>query len=147
MHKPEYRIYFENGDRAVTTDWPARAQAAWFRITHDWRGAVDGGDAVVEKDGLTIARENVKTGEAKPWPDKHDREIDINDVAASITLLCKYAGIKPADLAQEMTNAGLPTSRSRIETIKATGTRKAGTCPAELVTLIDAAVAILRRQG
>lgn len=147
MHKPEYRIYFENGDKAVATDWTPRAQAAWFRLTHDKQGAIDGGEAVLEKDGITIARADVKTGRAMPWPDKREREIDINDVAASLTMLCKHAGIKLTDLAQEMTDAGLPTSRSRLETIKGTGTRIAGTCPAELVTLIDAAVAILRRRG
>ena len=143
---PEYVVRI--GDEELCrTDWHPIAVAAWDRATRNWDAARKIGDwtASLEIDGELIASEKQRPG-GHPWPECDMLASEESDVAAAIIQLCRVAGVAPADLAQAMTDSGLPTTRSRLKSISTTEeNRRSRPCAAELVVMCYAAIGKIRK--
>lgn len=143
MH--EYRIYL-NEELLCKTDWPPRAQAAWDRASRDRESAQHGGQAVLVKDDAVIADVQPETGRGHPWPDRAVPETDLRDAVKAAVLLLRHAGVDAQALADSMTREGLPTTRSRIDALRgSTPGKRAEVSAAELVTLLYAAIPLLKK--
>lgn len=137
--RPQYRVYL-NDELLTVTDWPPMAVAAWNRATRDIRA---GGGVQLEKDGRIIASASNGGHYSKPWPD--GREPDLNDLAAAILLLARTAGVDIRALADSMTAQGLPTTRGRLDSIRARSKPdQSQTSAAELITLCYGAIGAIR---
>lgn len=146
--RPEYLLHLD-GQLVVQSAWLPMAVAGWERYSRDLIAAQHGGELVLSKDGIELAR--VRPSSSKhgfAWPDSNTDAPDLADLAAGVQQLARAAGVGVTDLAQEMTTAGLATSRSRLERIKSRDPAKnANTSPAELVVMCHAAVTSIKRQG
>lgn len=130
------------------TTWPVIAQAAWGRASRHRNYAQHGGLAVLQKDGKVIASVQPRTREGHPWPDNSTPQPDWHDVVKQLVLLLKDDGWDAKEIAEAMTDLGLPTSRARIDALRgSTPGRRAAVQPAELVVLLQAVLAKYRQSN
>ena len=142
MQKSEYRIYI-NDELFVRATWPPIAVAGWHRAVRDTAAGREGGSAVLLKDGREIAATRNDSFRGDQWPDGD--EPGLNDAAGAILLLARAAGIGQRELADAMTESGLPTTRGRLDSIRSKpGPGRSQTSAAELVAMCYAAVGKLR---
>lgn len=141
-----YRIYLDE-ELLCKTDWPPMAQAAWHRASRDRDAAQHGGEAVIIKDGNTLARVQPRTGVGHPWPDRDVAESDLRDVVKTMLTMLRHAGIDTQTLAQSCTGSGLPMTRARIDALRgSTPGKRTAVCEAEIVCLLSAAIPLLKKQ-
>jgi hypothetical protein len=142
----EYRIYLDE-ELLCKTDWPPMAQAAWHRASRDRDAAQHGGEAVIIKDGLELARVQPRTGVGHAWPDRDVGAADMHDVVKTMLTMLRHAGIDAPALAQSCSNAGLPMTRARIDALRgSTPGKRTAVCEAEIVCLLSAAIPLLKKQ-
>lgn len=143
---PDYRIYLDD-ELLCKTDWPPRAQAAWHRASRDRDAAQHGGEAVIIKDEIELARVQPRTGFGHPWPDCDVVVSDMHDVVKTMLTMLRHAGINTPMLAQACTDAGLPMTRARIDALRgSTPGKRTAVCEAEVVVLLSAAIPLLKKQ-
>lgn len=141
---PEYRIYLDD-ELLCKTDWLPRAVAAWDRASRDRNSAQHGGLAVILKNNQMLASVQPQTLHGHPWPDAAAPEPALRDLAAAIQQLAFCAGVKASDIAQQMTAAGLPTTRSRLDSIKTLQQgKRANVSAAELIVFCYGAIAAIK---
>lgn len=122
-------------DVRCDTGWVRAAQAAWGRATRNR----DGDMVFLEKNDMEIARVRPDSRAGHPWPDRSDHDASWNDVVKQITLLAREMGWDVKAVADAMTAAGLPTSRSRVDSLRGSSDgRIAEVLPAELVVMLQA---------
>lgn len=135
-----YEIYLGR-ELMCRTEWAPMAQTAWHRVSRDPAAVKQGAGITLLRDGALIASETPLALKGRPWPDASTPESDWHDVMRQLVLLFRDDGMSASDIAAAMTEAGLPTSRSRIDALRGTKPRKrAEVCPAELVTLLGAVI-------
>lgn len=140
--RPQYRVYM-NDELLSATDWPPVAVAAWHRATHDTAAGREGGIVVLQKDERVIASVGNSSFSGRRWPD--GPEPDLNDLAAALQQLTRAAGVDVKALADAATAMGLPTTRGRLDSIRARNKAdKSQTNPAELIVLCYAAISAIR---
>lgn len=140
----KYRILLDDAP-AGASDWLPIAQAAWARVSRERDAAHHGGEAVLMIDGRIVATVQPRLPGGHPWPVPGDHVADMQDVAKAILALARVAGVGPQDLAQAMTDQGLPTTAGRLKAISTLDkTRRSHVDPAELVAICYAAIAELR---
>ncbi|MCC4588775.1 hypothetical protein LL962_16980 [Xanthomonas sp. NCPPB 1067] len=137
-----------NGQVLCHTDWPPRAQAAWIRASRDRDSAQRGGVAELWKGDRLLTRVQPETLVGHPWPDREVPESDLRDVLKVLLLLLRDDGWDTREIADAMTERGLPTTRARIDALRGStqGKRTQVTAP-ELVTLIDAVLSHYKQQN
>lgn len=134
-----------NDELVANTDWLPVAAAAWHRATRDTGAGRAGGDVLLQKDGRTLVATRNDKYRGESWPD--GREPDMNDLAAAMQLLARAAGVDVKALAESMTNLGLPTTRARLDSIRARKREdQSKTSPAELIVMCYAAVGDIKRR-
>ncbi len=139
--KSTYSIYL-NGELVCETSWPPQAQTAWNRAGRDRDAAQNGGYAVILKDGVLLAKSRPKTKVGLPWPDRNTPESNWHDVVRQIVLLMRDDGMGPRDIADAMTQAGLSTTRARIDALRGSSKgSRTEVVPAELVVMLNALIA------
>lgn len=139
-----YRVILDDA-QVGAADWLPLAQAAWDRAARDRDAAQHGGEAVLLIDGHVVASVQPRTLDGHPWPVRGDHVTDLRDAAKAIIALARAAGVDAHDLAQAMTDSGLPTTRARLKDISTLEQgRRSATSPAELVAMCYAAVAALK---
>jgi hypothetical protein len=96
------------------------------------------------KDGVLLACIQPQTGRGHAWPDTSVSECDLRDVFKAVLAMMRHAGIDAAALADAATDAGLTTTRARIDALKgSTKGKRTEVCAAEVVTLLYAAIPLL----
>lgn len=144
----KYRVLLDDAP-AGASDWLPVAQAAWDRAARDRDAAQHGGEAVLLIDGQVVAAVQPKTLHGHAWPVPNDHVTDLRDAAKAVLALARAVGVSPKDLADALTDMGLPTTPARLKSISTTEQgRRAATCAAELVAICYAAVSALdQRKG
>jgi len=138
--KPVWKV-FVGEDLLCSTDWAPIAQAAWCRASRHRDYAQHGGLAVLEKDGQILAKVRPKTLYGHPWPDPDAPLPGWHDVVKSICLLLRDDGWDAKEIADAMTELGLPTTRGRIDALRgSTKGKRAQVEPAEVVVMLQAVV-------
>lgn len=136
-----YYIYL-NGDLICQTDWPPMAQAAWNRAARDRDSAQHGGEAMIKRDNDVLARVRPRMKDGHPWPDAGAAEATWHDVVRQLMLMLRDDGLSARDIADAMTDMGLPTTRSRVDALRGSSRgKRTEVVPAELVTMIAAIIA------
>jgi hypothetical protein len=144
---PEYRIYL-NDELLCCTDWPPMAQAAWNRAARDRDAAQHGGQAILLKDGVGLARVRPQILHGHPWPDTAVPECELRDVLKAVLIVLRHAGVDAVALADSATAAGLPTTRARIDALRGTTPgKRTAVCAAEVMALLYAAIPLLKSRG
>ena len=137
-----YRVYL-NDEAVAASDWLPVAAAGWNRAVRDRDASSAGGDVVLERDGRQVAAARVNPRSPAPWPD--GGEPDLNDLAAAVLQLARVAGVDSRELADAMISQGLPTTRARLDSIRAKpGPGRSLTSPAELIVLCYAAISEIK---
>jgi len=135
-----------DGEVLASTDWPPLAQAAWNRAARDRDSAQLGGTAELWKDGSLLARVHPETLRGHRWPDESAPDADLRDVLKALLLLFRDDDWTAKEIAEAMTAAGLPTTRSRIDALKgSTAGKRTEVMPAELVVMINAVLSAYKR--
>lgn len=143
--RPQYRVY-ANEETVAVTDWLPVAAAAWNRATRDrWAGS-EGGSVQLERDGRIVATARYGSRNGEVWPDGH--EPDLNDLAAALLQLARASGVDMRQLADSMTEQGLPTNRGRLDSIRAKpGHDRSMTSSAELIVMCYAVIGAIKGRG
>ena len=140
----KYRILLDDATVGAA-DWLPIAQAAWDRATRDRDAAQHGGEAVLLIDGSVVAAVQPRTLDGHPWPVKTDPVTSLRDAAKAVLALARAAGVDAHDLAQAMTDSGLPTTPARLKNISTMEQgRRSATSPAEIVAMCYAAVSVIK---
>lgn len=143
----KYRILLDDAP-AGASDWLPIAQAAWARVSRERDAAQHGGEAVLIVDGRIVAAVQPRLPGGHPWPVPGDPVTDMQDLAKAIIALARAAGVGPQDLAQAMTNKGLPTTISRMKAVSTLDeTRRSHVEPAELVAVCYAAIGAIKARA
>jgi hypothetical protein len=133
-----YTIKF-NGEVLAQTDWPPLAQAAWSRATRDYDNRRHGGSAELWKDNRLLARAEPGARDDHRWPDRDSPVCDLRDVLKALLQLLRDDSWDVKEIAEAMTDHGLPTTRSQIDALRgSSASRRRELIPAELVVLINA---------
>ncbi|MES1933264.1 hypothetical protein T35B1_11672 [Salinisphaera shabanensis T35B1] len=135
MSQPLYQIRF-NDQLYCETHWPPMAQTAWHRVSRDRSSADPRSDARIYKDEQLLARTHPMSRLPRDWPDTDTPKAGWHDVVKKLLLLLREQGWGPREIAEAMTAAGLPTSRSRIDALRG-NTKSVEVTPAELVVMLD----------
>ena len=140
----KYRIFIAD-ETVGMTDWLPIAQAAWDRASRDRDAAQRGGEAVLMIDGRVAAAVQPRTLHGHPWPVAGDHVTDLRDVAKSVLMLARAAGVSAGDVADAMSARGLPTTPARLKSISTTERgRRSHVSAAELVAMCYAAASLLK---
>lgn len=124
-----------NGRVLAHTDWPPLAQAAWNRAARDRDSAHHGGVAELWRDNEMLARVQPETIVGHPWPD--GPECDLREVLKALLQLLRDDGWTTKEIAEAMTEYGLPTTRARVDSLKgSTQGKRTEVTASELTTLI-----------
>lgn len=135
-----------NGQVVASTDWPPLAQAAWNRAARDRDSAQRGGVAELYVRGALVAAVQPETGRGAPWPDRESAECDPRDVFKALLQLLRDDGWDAKQIADAMTQAGLPTTRGRIDALRgSTAGKRTEVTAAELVVAINAVLTAYKR--
>ena len=133
-----YRITLNN-EVVAETKLSFVAQAAWDRASRDRDSAQHGGEACIYKDGNLLAQVQPRTLVGHPWPDSEVAAADLRDVLKAFLQLMRDDGWTGKEVAQAMTDFGLPTTRSQIDSLKgATDGKRREVTAAEITTMIFA---------
>ena len=127
----KYRVV-TNDQALVETEWSPLAQAAWHRATRD----ENAGRVELFRDGQMLARVMPERGRGHRWPD--GEECNLRDVLKTLLQLLRDDGWDAKELADRMTEHGLPTSRSRIEGMRGAAGKRSTPSHAEIVVMLDA---------
>lgn len=128
-----------NDEVFAHTDWAPLAQAAWHRVATDGEGTKNGAVAQIWKDGVLLASERPNSKFGYPWPDQDVPPCDWNDVMKAIFFLLREDEWDAKEIAEAMSAAGLPTTRSRVDALRGTTQgRRANVIPPEVVVLLHA---------
>ncbi|WP_148558678.1 hypothetical protein [Pseudomonas chlororaphis] len=141
----KYRIHLDD-ELICETEWSPLAQAAWNRAARNRDSAQSGGTAEIWKGSELLSRVRPQTLHGHPWPDKNSPECDLRDVIKHLLLLLRHDGWDAKEVAEAMTAAGLPTTRSRIDALRgSTPGKRTELVPAELVVLISSILGEYKR--
>lgn len=140
-----YRILVDEAP-VCETDWPPLAQAAWSRAVRQWSGAQARSRVVLKKDGRTLADVINRDPQAPEWPDRDEPPCDLRDVLKAILQLLRDDDWDAREIAEAMTNYGLPTTRARIDALRGGDrTRRAEVTAAEITVLLHAVLGEYKR--
>ena len=143
----KYRILLDDAPVGAT-DWLPLAQAAWDRAARDRDAAQHGAEAVLLIDGRIVSTVQPRTRDGHPWPMRDDHVTDMRDVAKAVQQLARVAGVSAMQLADQLTNMGLPTTPARLKSIESQEAgRRAYASAAEIVALCYAAIGVLKSRA
>ncbi|MES1927423.1 hypothetical protein [Salinisphaera sp. T31B1] len=135
MSQPVYRIEFD-GKVYCETRGAAIAQTAWHRVSRDRSSATPNTVARLLKDGELLAQTLPMARLPRDWPDAAMPKVNGHDVVKRILRLLRQRGLGTREIADAISSAGLPTSRSRIDALRG-NSRPIEIIPAELAVLLD----------
>ncbi len=116
------------------------AQAAWHRATRDQSA---GGVVELFKDGRLIASHRITGGRGAIWPE--GEACSLQDVVKAILQLLRDDDWDAKQIAQAMTDYGLPTSRARVDGMRGSSGRSLELSHAEIVTMLNAILSEYKR--
>lgn len=136
----KYRIFIDD-EPAGAADWLPIAQAAW-----DCAVVQLGAEVTLMIDGQVVCTVTPRRGQDYRWPIRTDHVTDLRDVAKAVLALALAAGVSDVEIADGMTDQGLPTSRSRLKRISTTQERlQVRTSPAEIVSMCYGAIEMMKK--
>lgn len=138
--KPVWKVFI--GDELLcSTRYAPIAQAAWSRASRHRDFSQHGGLVTLKKNGAVLSQVRPRTREGHPWPDRDTPLLDWHDVVRSLCLLLREDEWDAKEIAEAMTEMGLPTTRGRIDALRgSTKGKRAHVEPAELIVLLQAVV-------
>lgn len=121
------------------TAWAPMAQAAWHRVTRNREAEKAGTPAEIYRGEELLSRVIPVSGRGHRWPDGSVPECGLRDVFKALLQLLRRDEWTAKELADALTDNGLPTSRARIDALRgSTKSHRAEVSEAEIVVLIDA---------
>lgn len=142
-----YRVLL-NGAVLTQTEWAPLAQAAWNRASRDRDSAQLGGSAELWKDGRLLSRVQPETLRGHRWPDHECPETDLRDALKALLQLLRDDEWTAKEIAEAMTEFGLPTTRARIDALRgSTQGKRTEVTAAEIVVLINAVLSAYKKSA
>lgn len=130
--QPEY-VVRHNGRELARSNWAPLAQAAWHRATRDQH---TGGVVELVADGRLVASHRIVGGRGARWP--CGPECGLRDIVKALLQLLRDDDWSVQEIAETMTDYGLPTSRARVDAMRGSAGRSIDLSAAEVETMIRA---------